>query len=82
MGPNGFSDRGGVDGVLAMGWGSGTAQFPYLISPLEAIQNRARKGKNAGSRALVTWWMQNWDLAGAAGAVVGQDAAVSAWCWS
>ena len=24
--------QGGIDGTLAMGWGSGTAWFPYLIS--------------------------------------------------
>jgi hypothetical protein len=27
-----FGDRGGNAGVLAMGWGSGTAQFPYLVA--------------------------------------------------
>jgi beta-glucosidase-like glycosyl hydrolase len=33
MGPNEFSDQGGViTGTLAMGWGSGTANFTYLIS--------------------------------------------------
>lgn len=31
-GPNGYADRGGIDGTLAMGWGSGTADYPYLIS--------------------------------------------------
>lgn len=31
-GPNGYADHGGDSGTLAMGWGSGTAQFPYLIS--------------------------------------------------
>lgn len=77
FGPNGFGDRGGDDGILAMGWGSGTAQFPYLITPLEAIQNRARKGKTASDRALVSWWLSDWDLRGAAGVVAGQDAAVS-----
>jgi beta-glucosidase len=38
-GPNGCLDRGCNLGTLAMGWGSGTANFPYLISPLTAIQN-------------------------------------------
>ncbi|KAJ7093688.1 beta-glucosidase [Mycena epipterygia] len=36
-GPNGCSDRGCDQGTLAMGWGSGTANFPYLIDPLAAI---------------------------------------------
>ncbi|KAK8015842.1 glycoside hydrolase family 3 protein [Apiospora marii] len=36
-GPNGCADRGCDDGTLAMGWGSGTADFPYLITPLDAL---------------------------------------------
>jgi hypothetical protein len=28
-------------GTLAMGWGSGTANFPYLVTPAEALQNQA-----------------------------------------
>ncbi|KAI0665792.1 glycoside hydrolase family 3 C-terminal domain-containing protein [Trametes maxima] len=39
-GPNGYPDHGGDNGTLAMGWGSGTAQSPYLLSPLEAIHAR------------------------------------------
>ncbi|KAJ9638453.1 hypothetical protein H2199_007142 [Coniosporium tulheliwenetii] len=38
-GPNGCPDRACDNGTLAMGWGSGTADFPYLITPLEAIKN-------------------------------------------
>ncbi|CAL5867397.1 uncharacterized protein PFLUO_LOCUS1616 [Penicillium psychrofluorescens] len=38
-GANGCSDRGCDDGTLAMGWGSGSANFPYLITPEQAIQN-------------------------------------------
>ncbi|KAI0080033.1 beta-glucosidase [Panus rudis PR-1116 ss-1] len=70
-GPNGFSDRGGDDGILAMGWGSGTVQFPYLISPLEAIQARSRR-----DNALVTWWLNNFDTRGAANAVVDNEVAL------
>ncbi|KAF3939364.1 Beta-glucosidase [Dactylella cylindrospora] len=40
-GPNGCPDRGCADGTVAMGWGSGTANFPYLISPLTALQQKA-----------------------------------------
>ncbi|RPA94948.1 thermostable beta-glucosidase [Choiromyces venosus 120613-1] len=40
-GPNGCSDRSCNNGTLAMGWGSGTSNFPYLITPLEAIKTRA-----------------------------------------
>ncbi|KAJ6459974.1 glycoside hydrolase superfamily [Mycena sanguinolenta] len=37
-GPNGCkADRGCNEGTLAMGWGSGTADFPYLVDPLSAI---------------------------------------------
>lgn len=71
-GPNGFGDRGGDDGILAMGWGSGTAQFPYLISPLEAIQARARK-----DRSNVDWFLNNFDLNGAANAARQRAVAVS-----
>ncbi|KAJ7881142.1 glycoside hydrolase superfamily [Mycena olivaceomarginata] len=41
VGPNGCSDgqrdKGCNEGTLAMGWGSGTANFPYLVDPLAAI---------------------------------------------
>ena len=40
LGPN---DRGGLSGTLAVGWGSGIASFPYLVSPLEAVKARARR---------------------------------------
>ncbi|KAL1649924.1 hypothetical protein SLS58_001300 [Diplodia intermedia] len=40
-GPNACEDRACNTGHLAMGWGSGTAQFPYLVAPLDAIQPRA-----------------------------------------
>lgn len=39
LGPNGCSDRGCDNGTLAMAWGSGTANFPYLVTPETAIQN-------------------------------------------
>ncbi|KAJ5664696.1 hypothetical protein N7462_011509 [Penicillium macrosclerotiorum] len=42
-GPNACSDHGCDNGTLAMGWGSGTAQFPYLVDPLSAIQAQAKK---------------------------------------
>ncbi|PPJ50874.1 hypothetical protein CBER1_07097 [Cercospora berteroae] len=37
-GPNGCSDRGCDNGTLALGLGSGSANFPYLITPDSAIQ--------------------------------------------
>ena len=59
------------DGTLAMGWGSGTTNFPYLITPLEAIQQRARQ-----DRSSVSWWLSNWDLPGAAATALDQDVAL------
>ena len=38
-GPNGCPDHGCDNGTLAMGWGSGTAFYPYLVTPLEAVKN-------------------------------------------
>ncbi|KAI1495604.1 glycoside hydrolase family 3 protein [Biscogniauxia marginata] len=43
LGPNGCSDRGCNMGTLAMGWGSGTANYPYLVTPLEALNSQAIK---------------------------------------
>ncbi|KAK1148089.1 hypothetical protein N8T08_010727 [Aspergillus melleus] len=40
-GANACSDRGCNKGTLAMGWGSGTSEFPYLIAPLDAIKEQA-----------------------------------------
>ena len=40
-GPNGCSDRGCDDGTLGMAWGSGSSNFPYLVTPDQALQNQA-----------------------------------------
>lgn len=37
-GPNACVDRGCNEGTLASGWGSGAVEFPYLVSPLEALR--------------------------------------------
>ncbi|OQD97836.1 hypothetical protein PENVUL_c081G04345 [Penicillium vulpinum] len=42
-GPNACADRGCNTGTLAMGWGSGTSEFPYLVGALDAIQLQAKK---------------------------------------
>lgn len=42
-GPNACADRGCNVGTLAMAWGSGTADFPYLVSPAAALQARAKE---------------------------------------
>lgn len=38
-GANGCPNRNCNNGTLAMGYGSGTAEFPYLVTPEQAIQN-------------------------------------------
>lgn len=42
-GANACVDRGCNDGTLAVGWGSGSVEFPYLIAPLDAIKAQASK---------------------------------------
>ena len=70
-GPNGFADHAGSDGILATGWGSGTTNFTYLISPIEAIQARARRDGTA-----IDWNFDDYDLAGVQNVVLGTDAAL------
>ncbi|KAF5311920.1 hypothetical protein D9619_003054 [Psilocybe cf. subviscida] len=69
-GPNGYTDRGGDDGVLAMGWGSGTADFPYLVDPLSAIKTRASADGSTISSSL-----SDTDLNAAASAATGKSVA-------
>ncbi|KAF7897295.1 hypothetical protein EAF00_005523 [Botryotinia globosa] len=40
-GPNACNQRGCDTGVLGMGWGSGTANYPYLDAPIDAIKRKA-----------------------------------------
>jgi len=70
-GPNGFTDRGGSDGILAMGWGSGTTNFTYLISPIEAIQARAKRDGTA-----IDWHFDDFNLGDAQNVARGTDAAL------
>jgi beta-glucosidase len=69
--PNQYSDRGGNDGVLAMGWGSGTAEFPYLISPIQALTEKATED----GTTLVSSFNDT-DLDAAAEAASGKTAAL------
>ncbi|TPX66882.1 hypothetical protein SpCBS45565_g04171 [Spizellomyces sp. 'palustris'] len=55
--PNKFADRGGVDGTVALGWGSGTANFTYLVGPYDGILSQATpQGIN------VTHSFDDWDV--------------------
>ncbi|KAH8692819.1 putative beta-glucosidase [Talaromyces proteolyticus] len=51
-GVDGCADRGCDDGTLAMGWGSGTDNFPYLVTPEQAIE--AAVIQNGGLFTAVT----------------------------
>ncbi|KAK0718457.1 glycoside hydrolase family 3 protein [Lasiosphaeria miniovina] len=65
LGPNACSDRGCDNGTAGIGWGSGTANYPYLVTPDAAIQAQAVKDgsryesiltnyANSQTRALVS----------------------------
>ncbi|KAI8626575.1 glycoside hydrolase family 3 protein [Xylariaceae sp. FL1651] len=41
-GINACSDQGCNTGALGMGWGSGTASYPYFVAPADAIKTRAQ----------------------------------------
>ncbi|KAL7413745.1 glycoside hydrolase superfamily [Mrakia frigida] len=60
LGPNYYHDRfitpSDRTGVLAMGWGSGTCYFPYLIDPLSAVQRRAKK-----EHIDLSWFLDDYD---------------------
>jgi Glycosyl hydrolase family 3 C-terminal domain len=70
-GPNSCPDRGCDIGTLAMGWGSGTANFPYLVAPVDALRARAVKDKSAFTNVS-----NSYDLAAAAAAARGAEAAL------
>ncbi|KAF9553682.1 glycoside hydrolase family 3 protein [Agrocybe pediades] len=56
-GPNQFADHGGADGAIGMGWGSGTANYTYLVTPLDAIQRKARE-----FRSSISYLLDDFDL--------------------
>ncbi|KAH7924395.1 family 3 glycoside hydrolase [Leucogyrophana mollusca] len=71
-GPNEYVDQGGdPSGILAVGWGSATDNFTYLISPYEAIQARAREDQTS-----VSWNFNDWDLDAAGNDVIGKEVAI------
>ncbi|KAJ3761700.1 glycoside hydrolase family 3 protein [Lentinula raphanica] len=71
IGPNEFPNGGGDDGILAIGGGSGAANLTYLISPLEAIQIRARQ-----DRTTVSWILNDFNLPRAGNMAIGTSAAL------
>lgn len=70
-GPNSCPERGCDNGTLAMAWGSGTAEFPYLISPATALKLQAEK-----DGTVFTNVSGNWDLAAAQEAARGASVAI------
>jgi beta-glucosidase len=70
-GPNACGDRGCDTGTLAMGWGSGTANFPYLISPVTALRAQAAKDKTSFANVS-----NNYDLDAIAAAATGAEVAI------
>lgn len=70
-GPNSCSDRNCDIGTLAMGWGSGTANFPYLIAPVTALKAQAARDHTKFANVS-----DNYDLEAIAAAVEGAEVAV------
>ena len=54
-GPNGCADQGCNSGTLAAGWGSGTASFPYLVTPDAALQRKAIEDDTRYESILSNW---------------------------
>lgn len=54
-GPNDCADRGCDDGTLAMIWGSGTANFPYLVTPDSALQRQAIEDGSRYESVLINY---------------------------
>ena len=52
-GPNACPDRGCNQGTLGSGWGSGTVEFPYLVTPLEALEAAWQGSENVETTAYL-----------------------------
>ncbi|TFY70697.1 hypothetical protein EVG20_g2312 [Dentipellis fragilis] len=70
FGPNSCIDRSCDNGVLGMGWGSGSANYPYLIAPMDAITNRSKT-----DNTTITSSLSDSDLNAAANAASGKEVA-------
>ncbi|KAI0404102.1 glycosyl hydrolase family 3 N terminal domain-containing protein [Xylaria palmicola] len=70
-GPNACVDRICNVGTLAMGWGSATAEFPYLISPATALEKQA-----SADGTIFINVKSNWDLGAARAAAANASAAI------
>ncbi|KAL2151324.1 hypothetical protein VTH82DRAFT_6422 [Thermothelomyces myriococcoides] len=73
-GPNACPDRACFgNGTVAMGYGSGTAEFPYLISPATALLAQAKRDNTT---VVFDATSSNWDLAAAESAAASADIAI------
>lgn len=54
-----------------MGWGSGTCEFPYLVTPLDALTAKAKSDRTTVSSSL-----SDTDLDAAGAAAAGKDVAL------
>ncbi|KXJ93867.1 glycoside hydrolase family 3 protein [Microdochium bolleyi] len=57
-GPNVCKDRDCNQGTLGSGWGSGAVEFPYLITPVEAL-TKGWTSKESGGKVNVTSYLTN-----------------------
>ncbi|KAH9898527.1 beta-glucosidase [Cubamyces lactineus] len=71
LSPNECLDHSCNDGVLAVGWGSGSASFPYLVAPLDALSTRAKADGTS-----VSFWTLSDDLNLGPNAAKGQQVAL------
>ncbi|RDX56004.1 beta-glucosidase [Lentinus brumalis] len=71
LGANQCLDHSCNDGVLAVGWGSGTATFPYLVAPQDAITTRAK-----AEGTTVSSWTLSDDVDISAGQAKGKSVAL------
>lgn len=57
--PQGFNckDQACVDGVLTSGWGSAAVHNPHLVTPYEAISEKARR-----EGIVIDYMSDNWDI--------------------
>lgn len=69
-GPNNCTDRACNVGALGMGWGSGTAEYPYFIAPYDALKVQT---ETDGTELTL---LANDTTDGVASAVAGADAAI------
>ncbi|KAL0090753.1 glycoside hydrolase superfamily [Phycomyces blakesleeanus] len=67
-GRNACVDHGCNVGTLAQGWGSGTSDFPYLVTPLEGIHDRS-------ADIDIAYSLDDWNISLAAELASGADVA-------